>query len=136
MTSLTPLLAFLGFFQDAAPAQHAAGGEAALVLPDLAKALFLGGINGLPSLPAAYLGTGTIDGDPPIIGETITEKKLRDAFGEDCEEAKRKIRLELGARGMVLAAQDFHILTEGNAPSRKVKLALTLTTSPGGPQRC
>src|SRR5881296_3385125 len=46
MTSLTPLLAFLGFFQDAAPAQHAAGGEAALVLPDLAKALFLGGING------------------------------------------------------------------------------------------
>src|SRR5712664_1087889 len=46
MTSLTPLLAFLGFFQDAAPAQHAAGGEAALVLPDLAKAAFLGGING------------------------------------------------------------------------------------------
>src|SRR2546423_11471780 len=46
MTSLTPLLAFLGFFQDAAPAQHAAGGEAALVLPDLTKAAFLGGING------------------------------------------------------------------------------------------
>src|SRR6266478_1418585 len=46
MTSLTPLLAFLGFFQGAAPAQHAAGGEAALVLPDLASALFLGGING------------------------------------------------------------------------------------------
>src|SRR6267142_2476052 len=46
MTSLTPLLAFLGFFQDAAPAQHAAGGEAALVLPDLAKAAFLGGIDG------------------------------------------------------------------------------------------
>src|SRR5437660_1998600 len=46
MTSLTPLLAFLGFFQGAAPAQHAAGGEAALVLPDLAKALFLGGIDG------------------------------------------------------------------------------------------
>src|SRR4030081_2048541 len=46
MTSLTPLLAFLGFVQDAAPAQHAAGGEAALVLPDLAKALFLGGIDG------------------------------------------------------------------------------------------
>ena len=39
MTSLTPLLAFLGFVQGAAPAQHAAGGEAALVLPDLAKAL-------------------------------------------------------------------------------------------------
>src|SRR5712691_2433561 len=48
MTSLTPLLAFLGLFQDAAPppAQHAAGGEAALVLPDLAKVAFLGGIDG------------------------------------------------------------------------------------------
>src|SRR5437879_4450778 len=46
MTSLTPLLAFLGFFQDAAPAQHAAGGEAALVLPNLNQATFLGGIGG------------------------------------------------------------------------------------------
>src|SRR5436189_5300418 len=48
MTSLTPLLAFL---QNAAtptpaPAQHAAGGEAALVLPDLNHATFLGGIGG------------------------------------------------------------------------------------------
>src|SRR5712664_1149028 len=46
MTSLTPLLAFFGFVQDAAPAQHAAGGEAALVLPDLGQATFLGGIGG------------------------------------------------------------------------------------------
>src|SRR5437773_3886695 len=48
MTSLTPLLAFL---QNAAspaspPVQHAAGGEAALVLPDLNQATFLGGIGG------------------------------------------------------------------------------------------
>src|SRR5213075_2323580 len=48
MISLTPLLAFL---QNAAtptpaPAQHAAGGEAALVLPDLNQATFLGGIGG------------------------------------------------------------------------------------------
>ena len=46
MFSVMPLLAF---FQDAAahaPAQHAAGGEAALVLPDLNSATFLGGIGG------------------------------------------------------------------------------------------
>src|SRR5437762_845746 len=48
MISLTPLLAFL---QNAAtptpaPSQHAAGGEAALVLPDLNQATFLGGIGG------------------------------------------------------------------------------------------
>src|SRR5580765_6795285 len=47
MMSLTPLLAFLGVFQDATPhAQHAAGGEAALVLPDLNQASFLGGGRG------------------------------------------------------------------------------------------
>ena len=48
MFSLTPLLAF---FQNAAgqapaPTQHAAGGEAALVLPDLNQVNFLGGIGG------------------------------------------------------------------------------------------
>src|SRR5881392_2472309 len=45
MTSLTPLLAVLGVYQGAqgAPAQpHAAGGEAALVLPDLNTATFFG----------------------------------------------------------------------------------------------
>src|SRR5213592_1205587 len=43
MTSLPPSLAVLGLFQDAvAPAQHAAGGEAALVLPDLNQATFFG----------------------------------------------------------------------------------------------
>ncbi|HEY7193754.1 MAG TPA: sodium-translocating pyrophosphatase [Gemmatimonadales bacterium] len=42
MTSLTPLLAVLGVSQAAAPAQHAAGGEAALVLPDLNTATFFG----------------------------------------------------------------------------------------------
>src|SRR3989442_2524670 len=48
MTSLTPLLAFRGFLQNAAPppAQHAAGGEAALILPDLNQATFFGGIGG------------------------------------------------------------------------------------------
>ncbi len=43
MTSLTPLLAVLGVYQGAAPAQqHAAGGEAALVLPNLNSATFFG----------------------------------------------------------------------------------------------
>src|SRR5258705_136852 len=51
MTSLTPLLAFL---QDAAPVQHAAGGEAPLVLPDLNQATFLGGIAG--SYGVAWFG--------------------------------------------------------------------------------
>src|SRR5213592_2365402 len=36
----------LGLLQNPAPPQHAAGGEAALVLPDLNQATFLGGIGG------------------------------------------------------------------------------------------
>jgi K(+)-stimulated pyrophosphate-energized sodium pump len=39
-----PVSALLG--QEPAPARHAGGGEAALVLPDLGQATFLGGING------------------------------------------------------------------------------------------
>jgi K(+)-stimulated pyrophosphate-energized sodium pump len=39
-----PVTALLG--QEPAPARHAGGGEAALVLPDLGQATFLGGING------------------------------------------------------------------------------------------
>jgi K(+)-stimulated pyrophosphate-energized sodium pump len=46
MLSLTPLLAFLQNAVAPAPAQHAAGGEAALVLPNLNQATFLGGIGG------------------------------------------------------------------------------------------
>ncbi|HEY7635267.1 MAG TPA: sodium-translocating pyrophosphatase [Gemmatimonadales bacterium] len=41
---VVPVSALLG--QEPAPARHAGGGEAALVLPDLAQASFLGGING------------------------------------------------------------------------------------------
>src|SRR6058998_3679315 len=36
----------LGLLQNPAPPQHAAGGEAALVLPNLDQATFLGGIGG------------------------------------------------------------------------------------------
>src|SRR5881396_2417825 len=48
MISLTPLLAFVqnAATSTPAPSQHAAGGEAALVLPDLNQATFLGGIGG------------------------------------------------------------------------------------------
>src|SRR5213594_440701 len=48
MIRLTPLLAFVqnAATSTPAPAQHAAGGEAALVLPDLNQATFLGGIGG------------------------------------------------------------------------------------------
>src|SRR5216117_2511334 len=48
MISLTPLLAFVqnAATSTPAPSQHAVGGEAALVLPDLNQATFLGGIGG------------------------------------------------------------------------------------------
>jgi K(+)-stimulated pyrophosphate-energized sodium pump len=56
-----PVSALLGQ-ESAAPARHAGGGEAALVLPDLGQATFLGGISGrsllLVGLVVCALGLG------------------------------------------------------------------------------
>jgi hypothetical protein len=83
-------------------------------------AYFLGGIDGLPPLPSGYV----LDPDAPPqpfdpekwVGET--DKKLRQAFGEDCEEVRRRITLNLHSKGWVLAADRFDIENDG-----RVKLA-------------
>jgi lipopolysaccharide export system protein LptA len=71
-------------------------------------AYFLGGINGLPPLPDYYLPIA--DDNNPIVlpnQENEADRKLRIAFGPDCDEVKnRNIKVELQSRGMVLAAQD------------------------------
>jgi lipopolysaccharide export system protein LptA len=67
---------------------------------------FLGGIDGLPPLPEPYWPTR---GDSEItIASTTNEvdRKLQMAFGEECEELKRPIKLEVNSKGMVLAAED------------------------------
>ena len=74
----------------------------------LVYARFLGGIDGLPPLPQAYL-PGEQGGENTVLPQrqNNAETQLVKAFGEDCPEIKRSIRLEVAAHNLVLAAQDF-----------------------------
>jgi lipopolysaccharide export system protein LptA len=86
---------------------------------------FLGGIDGLPSLPEEYapMSTGQLPPLPPV-SENEAERKLRVAFGEDCDEAKRKIKLELEAKGVVLAAQQMTFRQDGRVLLTPFSVAL------------
>jgi lipopolysaccharide export system protein LptA len=69
----------------------------------------LGRIDGLPPLPEPYW-PGSVE---PIVIEqrrpAKIEAKLVEAFGPDCPELKRPIRLELHSKNMVLAAGTFTV---------------------------
>src|SRR5271166_6222698 len=71
----------------------------------------LGVIDGLPALPEAYQRPDNPNPPPvpPISRTKPVEVKLQQAFGPDCEELKRPIKLELHSRNMVLAAGHFEI---------------------------
>jgi len=80
-------------------------GFALFVTGYFSYAFVLGGIDGLPPLPEGY---GKLDGplpplprfDPPKV-----ERLLRQAFGLECQESKRPIKLELARNNMVLASE-------------------------------
>ncbi len=86
----------------------------------------LGGIDGLPPLPAADLPPdhpgGEING-PPTRGKNL-EDKLRLAFGPDCQELKWPLKLELNSKNMVVAAKDFSIEDDGRLQLVRVSVAL------------
>lgn len=74
---------------------------------------FLGGVDGLPPLPA---NCSEISDRPPVMlpqHGTELERKLKLAFGEACPELTRKIRLEMRSRGIALAADNFSIEPDG-----------------------
>jgi lipopolysaccharide export system protein LptA len=90
---------------------------------------FLGGIDGLPPLPECYLSKvvadpGSETSPLKAIRHNPLEDKLQQAFGSDCEELNRPIKLELHARRTVLAAQDFEILPDGRIHLVPLSLAL------------
>jgi lipopolysaccharide export system protein LptA len=72
---------------------------------------FLGGIDGLPPLPDRFkpvaVGRETIAF--PSQPEFSADKKLRMAFGDRCDELKRKFKLEVDPRGLVLASENVTI---------------------------
>jgi lipopolysaccharide export system protein LptA len=75
---------------------------------------FLGGIDGLPPLPAGYEFSHLDDAIPVRPFEDTADEKLRKAFGVDCEEITHSnIKLVLDSKRMVLAAGDFSVEEDG-----------------------
>lgn len=91
------------------------GGLAVFVTAYGIYAHFLGRIDGLPPLPDQFkplAKLGDIDTHAPR-PEMAADTKLREAFGEDCDELKWWIKLDVQGRDLVLAANDFSITKEG-----------------------
>ncbi len=88
---------------------------------------FLGAIDGLPGLPEEYRRPAP--GDVPSVfvprdKPKPVEEKLKLAFGRDCPELGRPIKLELHSRSMVLAAAEFQLTPDGRARFRQISVAL------------
>ncbi len=98
----------------------------------LVYARFLGGIDGLPPLPQA-LWPGPRD-DKMNVGlpqrRENAIRQLQKAFGEDCPEVKRSIRLEVAAHNLVLAASDF-ALEDGRVKLWPFSMAIFGKEKPG-----
>jgi hypothetical protein len=80
-------------------------GFALFVTGYFSYAFVLGGIDGLPPLPDGY--GQRVDPDTVIIvpPPPKVEERLRQAFGLECQESKRPIKLELPRNNMVLASE-------------------------------
>jgi hypothetical protein len=84
----------------------------------------IGRIDGLPPLPETCFPQ-----DSPVVRPEIRkrkselEKKLEMAFGENCEELRRAIRLDLQSRGMLLSAGTFKVDDDGRVLLQPVSFA-------------
>src|SRR5262245_5777207 len=88
---------------------------------------YLGGVDGLPPLPESYWQTpGPHEGPPRDKRRTtpLLVRKLEEAFGKDCPEARRPIKIEVQARGLILVSDDFKIMDDGRV--RLIPLSLII----------
>src|SRR5207237_1153083 len=79
--------------------------------------LVFGGIDGLPPLDPSLLPLER-DQQPPPPPPPLREMMIQQAFGKDCEELRRPIKLLVRDKGLVLAAGEFYMEKDG-----RVKLA-------------
>ena len=86
---------------------------------------FLGRYDGLPPLPAEYR---YVPGEsaqavirPPRFSPAV--ERLRQAFGENCAEQHRRIKLEWRSQGIVLAADSYQLLDNGQVRLTRVSVA-------------
>ncbi len=86
-------------------------------------AYFLGGIDGLPPLPVAFKPSNLPQ--PPINppAEAVVDRKLREAFGDQCPDVNRSIKLEIRKKGLVLASNEFRIVEDGKVLLTPFRLA-------------
>ncbi len=112
------------------------GGLTLFVAGYFVYAYFLGGIDGLPVLTAEYLPLppGQVTEDDPTKGRKTgeSELKLNYAFGNGCEEATRKIKIDLRSREVILAAQYFEIIPDGRVKLQPFSAAKFTENKAGG----
>jgi hypothetical protein len=95
-------------------------------------ALFLGGIDGLTQLPPEWLPP---DGEavvPPALPLPLRELMIQQAFGKDCDELRRQIKLLVRDKGLVLAAGEFFIEQDGRVKLAPFSAAMFPKSKDGG----
>jgi lipopolysaccharide export system protein LptA len=97
-------------------------------------AYFLGGIDGLPPLPAFYQPIPGVIAVQPVgpPRESETDHKLRQGFGPDCEEVHRPIKLDVRSKHMVLATNDVKIDEEHDGRVKLIGFSLAVFGSNAG----
>jgi hypothetical protein len=101
-----------------------AGGVVLFLAGYVVYAFALGGIDGLPPLPDAYLPSRTAAGwtNPTI--ENPRDRKLIQAFGAGCPELNWPYKIDASQRGLVLAFEDYTIEKDGRVRLRPFSIAL------------
>ena len=91
---------------------------------------FLGYIDGLPELPERYYRAETATSLPPVPPRPNNDKIFQDAFGDECEELARPIRLFLRAKGLAFATKKFEIDRRTSASSCRRSAPSSMARSP------
>jgi lipopolysaccharide export system protein LptA len=92
---------------------------------------FLGGIDGLPQLPAELLARRS-DTEPFVAPpKTLTDQKLLIAFGPTCIEVDYSYKLELPAKGIIIATNQYSIDPDGRMKLTPFSLATLKERNPG-----
>jgi hypothetical protein len=85
---------------------------------------YVGAIDGLPALPERFRkGEPGAEATPPVHAAT-RDAKLKQAFGEECEELSRPFRLEVRTQGMVLSSGTPQVQEDGTVRLEPVSIAL------------
>ncbi|MCS6978096.1 MAG: hypothetical protein NZM31_13965 [Gemmatales bacterium] len=97
---------------------------------------FLGHYDGLPPLPAEYAPSPEGADSGPVSATTRPNQavaRLVEAFGPNCEEQFRRIKLEWRLEGIVVAADRWQLLDNGQLRLHKVSVAVFGKPKPDQP---